>query len=106
MTPEEVMARYEAAASAHDLSATIRLIDPEALYWFSNTASHVGRAAVELAIKHNFDNITDENYRIENLRWIARSDELAVLNADRKSTRLNSSHQIISYAVFCLKKKT
>src|SRR5258708_22758810 len=29
-------------------------------------------------------------------------DEIA---QDRKSTRLNSSHQIISYAVFCLKKK-
>src|SRR5207244_13501690 len=29
----------------------------------------------------------------------------AVRRADRKSTRLNSSHQIISYAVFCLKKK-
>ena len=28
------------------------------------------------------------------------------LARDRKSTRLNSSHQIISYAVFCLKKKT
>src|SRR5258708_35572868 len=28
-----------------------------------------------------------------------------VLQLDRKSTRLNSSHQIISYAVFCLKKK-
>src|SRR5258708_8826828 len=27
------------------------------------------------------------------------------LAVDRKSTRLNSSHQIISYAVFCLKKK-
>src|SRR5258708_25328716 len=27
------------------------------------------------------------------------------LPRDRKSTRLNSSHQIISYAVFCLKKK-
>src|SRR5207244_11312844 len=27
------------------------------------------------------------------------------LRSDRKSTRLNSSHQIISYAVFCLKKK-
>src|SRR5258708_28376377 len=27
------------------------------------------------------------------------------LAEDRKSTRLNSSHQIISYAVFCLKKK-
>src|SRR5207244_13515329 len=28
-----------------------------------------------------------------------------VADRDRKSTRLNSSHQIISYAVFCLKKK-
>src|SRR5258708_26917677 len=27
------------------------------------------------------------------------------IQEDRKSTRLNSSHQIISYAVFCLKKK-
>src|SRR5258708_20278845 len=27
------------------------------------------------------------------------------IDGDRKSTRLNSSHQIISYAVFCLKKK-
>src|SRR3989454_8375006 len=27
------------------------------------------------------------------------------LTADRKSTRLNSSHLVISYAVFCLKKK-
>src|SRR5947207_6652721 len=31
-------------------------------------------------------------------------DQAAVL-ADRKSTRLNSSHTVISYAVFCLKKK-
>src|SRR5258708_21866916 len=28
-----------------------------------------------------------------------------MVHSDRKSTRLNSSHQIISYAVFCLKKK-
>src|SRR5256885_10936353 len=28
-----------------------------------------------------------------------------VLRTDRKSTRLNSSHLVISYAVFCLKKK-
>src|SRR2546426_4361742 len=30
---------------------------------------------------------------------------LRILEADRKSTRLNSSHLVISYAVFCLKKK-
>src|SRR5258708_32013781 len=33
-------------------------------------------------------------YRVQGVEW-----------ADRKITRLNSSHQIISYAVFCLKKK-
>src|SRR5258708_19092781 len=37
------------------------------------------------------------------------SDSIAAVRlqslTDRKSTRLNSSHQIISYAVFCLKKK-
>src|SRR5215216_6454293 len=32
-------------------------------------------------------------------------DQEERLGEDRKSTRLNSSHQIISYAVFCLKKK-
>src|SRR5438552_9501168 len=30
---------------------------------------------------------------------------ISAMRGDRKSTRLNSSHQIISYAVFCLKKK-
>src|SRR5256885_5065219 len=34
-----------------------------------------------------------------------REDDTAA-NKDRKSTRLNSSHLVISYAVFCLKKKT
>src|SRR5688572_31968474 len=41
-------------------------------------------------------------------RLLAAGDGLAVaaaLQGDRKSTRLNSSHSQISYAVFCLKKK-
>src|SRR5258708_14372599 len=42
----------------------------------------------------------DDIARLE-IRSRARMMEVA----DRKSTRLNSSHQIISYAVFCLKKK-
>src|SRR5256885_12141025 len=36
--------------------------------------------------------------------WRRAIDAASVL--DRKSTRLNSSHLVISYAVFCLKKKT
>src|SRR5258708_11491444 len=49
-----------------------------------------------------------EGGRID-LCGIAGAVTIAVAAADdagdRKSTRLNSSHQIISYAVFCLKKK-
>src|SRR2546430_13021241 len=37
--------------------------------------------------------------------WVACKKELTMLSRDRKSTRLNSSHSQISYAVFCLKKK-
>src|SRR5256885_10576044 len=38
-------------------------------------------------------------------RGSAAAARLAKAFADRKSTRLNSSHLVISYAVFCLKKK-
>src|SRR2546430_13590994 len=37
---------------------------------------------------------------------VARSSLFSAPLKDRKSTRLNSSHSQISYAVFCLKKKT
>src|SRR5258708_17306912 len=45
------------------------------------------------------------------LAWLLRCSDCCCWPSrpvllDRKSTRLNSSHQIISYAVFCLKKKT
>ena len=44
------------------------------------------------------DRLQEDLFSIcENARELSRTD--------RKSTRLNSSHQIISYAVFCLKKK-
>src|SRR5258708_27878924 len=45
---------------------------------------------------------TPQAYRLY-APWIRRL--CITLPPDRKSTRLNSSHQIISYAVFCLKKK-
>src|SRR5258708_7816344 len=52
---------------------------------------------------------TMERYRLmEWLNFIAAEihKQIGALKfRDRKSTRLNSSHQIISYAVFCLKKK-
>src|SRR5690625_5544572 len=44
-------------------------------------------------------------------RWLnedfdrSKAEGLLIYTSDRKSTRLNSSHVAISYAVFCLKKK-
>src|SRR5688572_32306380 len=49
--------------------------------------------------KRGFHNPFRTEYAVVNL------DDLAERFEDRKSTRLNSSHSQISYAVFCLKKK-
>src|SRR5687768_18013708 len=43
--------------------------------------------------------------RLDNVLYIGRP-AVGQSGEDRKSTRLNSSHGYISYAVFCLKKKT
>src|SRR3712207_9019577 len=43
---------------------------------------------------------------VERLYEVQRKQATELLAEDRKSTRLNSSHANISYAVFCLKKKT
>src|SRR5258708_23670242 len=43
---------------------------------------------------------------VHGFEMAAKSTDPDIKALDRKSTRLNSSHQIISYAVFCLKKKT
>src|SRR5438876_7759907 len=43
---------------------------------------------------------------LENLWMRITGKEFRAFVQDRKSTRLNSSHPSISYAVFCLKKKT
>src|SRR5207248_7945063 len=58
---------------------------------------------------HGIRVLRNENFALERGRarlWMAGIDDAVTGNAeDRKSTRLNSSHRTISYAVFCLKKK-
>src|SRR3712207_6848491 len=50
------------------------------------------------------DDFGDAEYEILRTRG-TNTDDVEHVEGDRKSTRLNSSHANISYAVFCLKKK-
>src|SRR2546429_6796059 len=70
--------------------------------WISRDGFHsieIERLAIEDVICQAFLQKINQVFR----RSAAHESRL---HADRKSTRLNSSHGYISYAVFCLKKKT
>src|SRR5438034_2815261 len=71
--------------------------------------AHVG---VELLRSHRHRLRAEVGEPLQHLRRLQRARDLEVepiddrpRGLDRKSTRLNSSHTVISYAVFCLKKK-
>src|SRR5258708_20179361 len=59
-------------------------------------------AALEAALRFGQPEIWNSD---QGSQFTSADFGLAEAQRDRKSTRLNSSHQIISYAVFCLKKK-
>src|SRR2546430_11820812 len=71
---------------------------------FPNSLAHVGdgRNLHEPYRVRGIDPRCDEIERVEYVGRLADPDRSAFLGADRKSTRLNSSHSQISYAVFCL----
>src|SRR5687768_18370546 len=49
--------------------------------------------------------MADTYYVWNDPTWLTTENQVEWFSPDRKSTRLNSSHGYISYAVFCLKKK-
>src|SRR5258708_22714675 len=90
------------AEALRDLDIPYIALNPGASYrgLHDSLVNHIGNASPQMllclheeaavAIAHGYAKVT------------GKAMAAAV---DRKSTRLNSSHQIISYAVFCLKKK-
>src|SRR5256885_2539642 len=69
------------------LSSTRRKNSKDVMVWKSSKE-----------VKAEYNNLYKDETLIENIT-------AAAFPSDRKSTRLNSSHLVISYAVFCLKKK-
>src|SRR5258708_18088809 len=82
-------------------------IEPEIAFWLADDVRGPGVTAPQVlaATHHVCAALELVDSRIE--AWRIKLVDTIADNAssDRKSTRLNSSHQIISYAVFCLKKK-
>src|SRR5258708_10583982 len=71
-----------------------------------------GRSELDLRVSGRVKHLVPEHGRLNVVAILFRFSRIATTfsrpcsGTDRKSTRLNSSHQIISYAVFCLNKKT
>src|SRR5438132_3420298 len=86
------MAFLDAHHSITPLLHWLGLSNRRLRFWFFHD-----RCADWFALFHKFDLAVRGESRS---RW-----DQVTHNQDRKSTRLNSSHTVISYAVFCLKKK-
>jgi ketosteroid isomerase-like protein len=76
MSPTEFIRAYEAATNAHDLEATLDMIADDAIFLFSDQASHVGKDAIRAAIQANFNAIKAEKYGINDLMWLASSEDV------------------------------
>src|SRR5205807_4626350 len=77
----------------HDELTLEMVTDSERDYLWETYAAD-RRARINLGIRRRLAPLLERDRRMPRL-----------MRADRKSTRLNSSHLVISYAVFCLKKK-
>src|SRR5262245_2519991 len=77
MTPDDFLRQYEASGSTCSIEDRLRLIDDDAVYWFSDGTAHVGKAAIERVLRRNADLIRDETYRISEVAWRAESADVA-----------------------------
>src|SRR5256885_11552882 len=76
---------------------------PMSLTSTKSTQSHSGSSSIVTACGWRFGKLSRQP--VSTTPAPRRSESSVSWAKDRKSTRLNSSHLVISYAVFCLKKK-
>src|SRR3712207_8790106 len=63
-------------------------------------------AIVKSVVTGDMGKVIAMEYKVKTFEALTGFKNICGVEKDRKSTRLNSSHANISYAVFCLKKKT
>src|SRR5437899_4130451 len=109
----ELAKAYEKSLFAGDRAAVGKLFHDDIVYWVAGAprigGEWRGREGVLDALWNREPGLGAADWVSEDVwrDWYDAEDRVIVeiQSRDRKSTRLNSSHLGISYAVFCLKKK-
>src|SRR5689334_24339112 len=93
------MLSLDSAAPVQNLTRLAKELGP--IFWLDMMG-----APIVIVSGHDLvDELSDEKRFDKAVRGPLRRVRAVAGDGDRKSTRLNSSHSSISYAVFCLKKK-
>src|SRR5258708_10283770 len=115
---EDLVTKKQATLKTRDKDEAFRLVaakneNEEAPAFSLHLARVYWKAGDPAAAKRTWQHVMEEIPKFKTAdtraRWLVAIKDKAFepsqrARVDRKSTRLNSSHQIISYAVFCLKK--
>ena len=78
MNPEEFIKAYEIALATQDWKNIEPLVSELASVAFSDGTVHFGKSKVQTAFEHNFSKIKNEEYLIQNVRWLHRGENFAV----------------------------
>ncbi len=82
MAPEDFVKSYEAALGRQDWESVAPLIADTARVVFSDGRVLSGKAAIRAAYEHNFATIKGEEFRVENVEWLVRTDKAAAYGFD------------------------
>jgi ketosteroid isomerase-like protein len=77
MTPEETKRELRRRMVAKDLAGSLELIADDAVYFWSNGQAMWGKPAIEAALKENFALLQDDTYDIDQVTWLAETDDVA-----------------------------
>ncbi|MGZ2258098.1 YybH family protein [Roseobacter sp. A03A-229] len=80
MSAKDFVKEYETALGTQDWTSVAPLISDDAIVIFSNGSLHAGKDAIRAAYQHNFSTIKGEEYRIENVHWLAETADAAAYN--------------------------
>jgi len=77
-SPTEYQRELLRRMNAKDLAGTMELIADDAVYFWSNGAAMFGKAAIEQAMKANFEGIRNDVYEVKDLTWVVDLPDAAV----------------------------